>query len=115
MVVDGRAHLDLLDLDDLLLLARLGGLLLLFVFVFALFQEVDHGGFRFGLTLDQVEAFFFSDCAGFIDADGAVFVTVISDQKYGARKDFLIHSGPVLGWRLVGLLKTSGYYDSLLC
>jgi hypothetical protein len=113
MDVDGRAHLDLLDLDDLLLLAGLGGLFLLFVFVFALVHELDDGGFRFGRNLDQVEAFFFGYCAGFIDADRTVFVAVVSDQKDCAREDIFIYAGPVLGWCLVGLLETSGYYDVL--
>ena len=111
MVVDGRAHLDLLDLDDLLLLARLVGLLLLFVLVLAVVHQLDHGRFRFWRDLDQVEAFFFGDCAGFIDADRAVFVAVISDQKDGAREDLLIDTWPILGGCLVGLLETSGYYD----
>jgi hypothetical protein len=87
----------------------------LFVFVFAVVHELDHGRFRFGRNLDQVEAFFFGDGAGFINADRTVFVAVISDQKDGAREDLLIDTRPVLGWCLVGLLETSGYYDFLSC
>ena len=84
VIVDGRAHLDLLDLDDLLLLARLGGLFLLFVFELAVVHELDDGRLRFRRNFDEVEAFFFGDGAGFVDADGAVFVAVVSDQKDGA-------------------------------
>src|SRR4029079_11821749 len=66
-------------------------------------------------NLDQVKTLFFGNCAGLVDADRAVFVAVVSDQKDGAREDVLIHSWPVLGWCLVGLLETSGYYDFLSC
>ena len=105
MVVDGRAHLDLLDLDDLLLLARFGGLFLLFVFVLAVVHQLDHGRLRFGRDFDQVEAFLLRDGAGFVDADLAVFVAVFSDQEDGAGEYLLIDAGPVLGRRRGGLLE----------
>src|SRR5665213_1555048 len=111
VVIDRRAHLDLLDLDDLLLLARFGGFFLLFVFELAVVHQFDDGRLGFRGYLDEVEAFFFRDRAAFVETDLAVFVAVVSDQKNGAREDLLIDTRPVLGWRLVGLLKTSGYYD----
>ena len=40
VIVDHRAHLDLLDLDDLLLLAGLGGLLLFLIFEFAVVEDL---------------------------------------------------------------------------
>ena len=42
VIVDAGPHLDLFDLDDLLSLARLGGLLLLLVFVFAVVEDLGH-------------------------------------------------------------------------
>jgi hypothetical protein len=40
VIVDAGAHLDLFDLDDLLMLAGLGGLLLLLIFVFAEIEDL---------------------------------------------------------------------------
>ena len=40
VIVDAGPHLDLFDLDDLLVLARLGGLLLLLVFVLAVIEDL---------------------------------------------------------------------------
>ena len=97
VIVDGRAHLDLLDLDDLLLLAGFGGFFLLFVFVFAIVHQLDHGGLGIGRNLDQVEAFFFRQGAAFVDADFAVFVPVIADQKDGAGRDFFVDARAILG------------------
>ena len=115
VVVDGRAHLDLLDLDDLLLLARLGGLLLLLVFELAVVHQLDDGRLGLRRNFDEIEAFFFRDGAGFVEADLAVFVTVVSDQKDGAGKDFFVDARPVLGGRRrIACCKTSGDYDSLL-
>src|SRR5207302_1957868 len=64
--------------------------------------------------LDQVEALFFSDGAGFGGSDRSVFVSVVSDQKDGLGDDFFIDAGPVFRRRRSGLLETSGNYDSLL-
>jgi hypothetical protein len=116
VIVDGWAHLDLLDLDDLLLLARLGGLLLLFVFVFPVVHQLDDGRLGLGRDFDEVEAFLLRDGAGVLGADFSVFVPVVSDQEDGAGKDFFVDARPVLGGRRrVTGNKTSGNYDSLLC
>ena len=113
MIVDGRAHLDLLDLDDLLLLAGFGGFLLLFVFELAVVHELDHGRLGFGRHFHEVETLLLRDGAGFVDTDFTEFVTVSSDQEDGAGEYLLIHTGPILRrWR-GGRCKTSGYYDTL--
>jgi hypothetical protein len=114
VIVDGGAHLDLLDLDDLLLLAGLVGLFLLFVFELAVIEQLADRRLVVGGDLDQIEAFFFRDGAGFVGADLAIFVPVVADQKYGAGGDLFIDARPILGGRGRILLKTSGYYDSLL-
>jgi hypothetical protein len=114
VIVDGRAHLDLLDLDDLLLLARFGGFFLLFVFVFAVVHQFDHGRFGFGRHLNQVVPALFCNGAGFVGADLAKFVSVIADQKNRARGNLFIDAGSVLGRGWGRLLKTSRDYDSLL-
>jgi hypothetical protein len=116
VIVDGRAHLDLLDLDDLLLLARFGGFLLLFIFELAVVHQLDDGRLRLGRDFDEVEAFFFRDGAAFVEADLAVFVTVVSDQEDGAGKDFFVDARAIFGGRRrVTGCKTSGDYDSLSC
>src|SRR5262245_55479967 len=56
--IDVGPHLDLLDLDGALFLARLGGLLLRLVFVFAEIEDLAHRRFGIGRDLDQVETGF---------------------------------------------------------
>ena len=53
--VDVRPHLDLLDLDGALLLARLGGLFLRLIFVLAVIQDLAHRRLGIGRDLDQIE------------------------------------------------------------
>src|SRR6202012_5322979 len=114
--VDGRAHLDLLDLDDLLLLAGFVGLFLLFVFELAVVHQLDDGRLGLRRDFDEIEAFLFRDGAALIEADLAVFMTVVSDQENGAGKDFFVDARPVLGGRgRVSGGKTPGYYASLSC
>ena len=113
MIVNSWAHLDLLDLDDLLLLACFGGFFLLFVFVFSVVHQFDHGWFGFGRNLHKIKALLVRDSAGVIGTDLTVFVPVITNQKNGAGKDILVDTGPALGGD-AGIGKTSGDYDSLL-
>jgi hypothetical protein len=116
VIVDGRAHLDLLDLDDLLLLAGLVGFFLLFVFELAVVHQLDDGRLGLRRDFDEIEALLLRDCATYFEADLAVFVTVVSDQEDGARKDFFVDARAIFGgWRRVTGGKTSGYYDSLSC
>jgi hypothetical protein len=53
--VDVRPHLDLLDLDGALLLARLGGLFLRLIFVLTVIQDLAHRRLRIGRDLDEIE------------------------------------------------------------
>jgi hypothetical protein len=52
--VDVGAHLDLLDLDDLLVLARLCRLLLVGVFQLAQIEDLADGRIRIGSDFDEV-------------------------------------------------------------
>ncbi|HEY3637048.1 MAG TPA: hypothetical protein VGK90_02770 [Rhizomicrobium sp.] len=97
VIVDRRAHLDLLDLDDLLLLARLGGFFLLFVFEFPVVHEFGHGRGSFRRNFDEIEPLFFRDGAGFVGSDLTIFVPVCSDEQEAACVNLLIHAWPVLG------------------
>jgi hypothetical protein len=55
VIIDAGPHLDLLDLDDLLLLARVGGLLLLLIFEFTKIKDFADRGLRIRGYLDKVE------------------------------------------------------------
>jgi hypothetical protein len=114
VIVDGGAHLDLLDLDDLLLLAGLVGLLLLLVFVFAIVHQLADGRLVVGRDLNHVEAFFFAERECFIESDLAILMAVVADQQDCFGIDFVIDARAILGRRGGVTLKTSGDYDSLL-
>ena len=115
MIVDGRAHLDLFELDDLLLLACLGGLLLLLVFVLAVVHQLDHGRLGVRRNLDEIVAALFRDGAGFVDTDLSEFFSLVTDQKDGAGMDVFIDAGAIFGsGPLLRGIETSGDYDSLL-
>ena len=60
MLVDVRTELDFLDLDDLLLLARLIGPLLRLVLVLAIVEDLADRRISIRLDLDKVEAKIFS-------------------------------------------------------
>ena len=115
VIVDGRAHLDLLDLDDLLLLAGLGSLLLLLVFVFAIVHQLADWRLGVGRDFDDVESFFLAQRERLIQADLAILVAVVADQENGLGGDFVVDARAILGRRGGITLKTSGNYDSLLC
>jgi hypothetical protein len=89
---------------------------LLFVFELAVVHQLDDGRLGLRRDFDEVEAFLFRDGAAFIEADLTVFVTIVSDQEDGARKDFFVDArAAFVGRRRVTGGKTSGYYDSLSC
>lgn len=111
VIVDGRAHLDLLDLDDLLLFAGFGGLFLLLIFVFAVVHQFDHGRACFRRDFDQIESLFFGNGASFGNTDLAIFGAVVTDQQNRARENFLIDARAVFGWCGRLSCETSGYYD----
>ena len=90
MGVDVRAHLDLLDLDDLLVLARLGRLLL--VGVFQLAEVEDLGDRRIGVrgNLDEIETGFFSEQQCLVDGDVAAVPAVGVDQLDAGNTDVAV-------------------------
>jgi len=94
MGLDARAHLDLLDLDGLLLLAGLGGLLLRLILVFAVVEDLADGGLGIGRNLDQVEARLLGARDGILDADGTDVVAFDVDKLNFAGLDPFIDAGP---------------------
>src|SRR5471032_3214110 len=114
VIVDGGAHLDLLDLDDFLLLAGFVGFLLLFVFELAVIHQLADGRLVVGRDLDHVEAFFVAQSQRLVQADLAILMAVVSDQENGFGGDFVIDARAILGRRGGITLKTSRNYDSPL-
>ena len=114
MIVDHGPVLQLLDLDDLLLLARLGGLLLLLIFVFAVVEDLDDRRGRIGRDLDQVEAGFLRGGERVGDRNGAFVGAVLLDQMDFADANLLVDARPILAGRLLGSHRaTNG--EKLLC
>src|SRR4029453_9316363 len=113
VVVDVRAHLDLFDLDDLLVLTRLVRLFLRFVFVFAVVGNLGDWRNGIGGDLDQVETGLLGHVDRFAGADDADHVAVLVDQSDLRRLDFAVDARTLAGGR--ALLGRSGYGFILLC
>ena len=99
MIVDVRTHLDLFDLDDLLLLARLGRLLLRLVLVLAEIQDLADRRLGVGRDLDQIEAGLGGALACVVDGDHADIVAGGVDELDVWSVDALVDAGasPVRG------------------
>jgi hypothetical protein len=80
MGVDVRAHLDLLDLDDLLLLALLGGLLLVLILQLAQIEDLADRRFRVRRDFDEVETRLFGKRQSFIGGNDAEILAFIVDE-----------------------------------
>ena len=95
MVVDHRPELDLLDLDDLLLFAGFGRLLLRLVLVLAVVQQLAdrRGGIRG--NLDQVKSGFLGFGQGNLDVGGSMVVTGLVDQLDFSDSDLLVDTRTV--------------------
>ena len=76
VLIDVRADLDLLDLDDFLLLLGLVLLLLLFVFELAEVEDLDHRRLGVGADLQQIEA----------DGEGAVAALRARSSRPASRR-----------------------------
>jgi len=81
MVVDVRAHLDLFDLDDLLLLLGFGFFLLLLILVLAVIEYLADRRLRVGRNFDQVKPGANGDLYCFLGRyDPALFSGVIYEK-----------------------------------
>jgi hypothetical protein len=90
VIVDRRAHLYLFDLDDLLVLARLGGLLLLLILELAIVQDLADRRLRIRRDLDQVEAGGSGALNGVEPADNTDILAVRVDQSDFAGSDRVV-------------------------
>ncbi|MGF7007734.1 hypothetical protein J2X50_003330 [Aminobacter sp. BE322] len=112
MAVDVRAHLDLLDLDDPLVLARFGRLLLVGVFQLAEVEDLDDGRRGVGGDFDEVEAGLFGSQERFVDGDVAAVLAVGVDELDPGNPDVAVGARAVLGGR--GCFKRSANGRGLL-
>jgi hypothetical protein len=96
VIVDVGAHLDLLDLDDLLVLARLGGLLLVGVFQLAEIEDLDDRRLCIWGNLDEIQAYLFGGQQGIVDRNVAAIVSVCVDKLNPGDPDVSVCARPVL-------------------
>src|SRR5579863_3088923 len=105
VIVDHRTEFDLLDLDDLLLLARLGGLLLRLIFVFAEVENLADRGDRIRRDLHQIEPGLLRHGYGGADFRDALVGAVFIDELDLANADLLVDARTLLGG---GLRRSDG-------
>ena len=96
VVVDHRAELDLLDLDDLLLLAGFGLLLLLLEPILAVIQDLADRRRGVGRNLDQIEPGLLGLGQCVCDGDSSEVCTVGADQVNLFDADVLVGARAVL-------------------
>src|SRR3954471_3370282 len=96
MIVDHGPVLQLLDLDDLLLFARLGGFLLFLIFVFAVVEDLDDRRRGVGRDLDQVDSGFLRGGKRVRNGHGAFVGAVSVDQMDFADANLLVDPWAVL-------------------
>eukprot|EP01035_Chromulina_nebulosa_P014088 gene14087-18643_t len=99
MVIDVRTHLDLLDLDDLLVLARLGRLLLVGVLQLAEIEDLYDGRDRIGRYFDQIEPGLFGEQQCVVDGNIAAVLAFGVDKLDPGNPDITVGARPILGRR----------------
>src|SRR6266568_2258523 len=99
VLVDAGAQLDLLDLDDLLLLARLVLLLLLLVFVFAVIEDLADRRLGARRDLDEVETGLIGHGERFVPGDYPDHTPLLIDEAYAGDSDFFIDARTFAGRR----------------
>ena len=95
VVGDLRAQLDLADVDLLLVLARLLGLLLLLVLVLRVVEQAADRRARVRRDLDQVEIGLAGDPAGLVGVDDPDLLAVGADQADLRNADALVDASRV--------------------
>ena len=95
MLVDIRTELDFLDLDGLLLLARLVGPFLRLVLELAIVENLADRRIGIRLHLDKVETEIFSFCKSFTGIEDAQLVTFRVDTPYFRHPDGAVYARAV--------------------
>jgi len=100
VVVDTGTELDLLDLDDLLVLARLGGLLLRLILEAAVVEELADRRDRLRRDFDQVQSRRFGAIERIEEGDDTDVGAFLVDQlDLGNATDLSVDARPFLGRR----------------
>ena len=109
-----RAHLDFLDLDGFLLLARLGGLFLRLELVFAVVEDFYDGRLRVRGNLYEIEACILGALPRLFDVDNSVVQAFVIDKLNLRDSDLIVDPGPLLDGR-GGAIGTANGQFSLFC
>ena len=97
VVIDGGAHLDLFDLDDLLVLASLVGLLLGLIFEAAEIKDLADRRLGIRRDLDEVEACFLGSSQRILNRGDANILAVFTDQlNFTDTTNFAVDTRPIL-------------------
>src|SRR6266478_9148759 len=112
VVVDARAKLYFLDLDDFLLFASFVFLFLLFVFELAEIEDFANRRIGAGRDLDEVQAGIGSHCERFTAPDNPYHPAALVDKADAQNGDLLVDARPLAGGGHVHWW--SGYVDSPL-
>src|SRR5258708_31359767 len=99
VLIDAGAQLDLLDLDDLLLLARLVLLFLLLVFVLAVIEDLADRRIGARRDLDEVEAGLIGHGECVVPADYPHHASLLIDEADAWYGDFFIDARTLAGRR----------------
>ena len=94
VIVDAGTHLDLFDLDDLLMLAGLGRLLLLLILVFAEVEDLADRRLGVGRDLDEIESRLYGPGQGIDFGHDADVLSRLVNQSYFAGPDCVVDPGP---------------------
>ena len=92
MIINAGAQLDLLDLDDLLLFARLGRALLFEKTKSSVIQYLTNGRFGVRVDLDQIEAGGVGKLQRLREGNHAVILAFRIDQPNLSRANLLVYS-----------------------
>src|SRR5207253_5297377 len=93
---DAGAHLDFLELDDLLVLARLGGLLLLLELVLSEIQDLADGRVCIGRNIHEIEAYVLRARQRIEFCNNPDVLTSLVDKLDFAGPDLVVNAGPGL-------------------
>ncbi|MGY4599799.1 hypothetical protein ACVWXL_007545 [Bradyrhizobium sp. GM22.5] len=115
MVVDHRAELDLLDLDDLLPLAGFGGFFLRGILILPVVHDLADGRADVRRDLDQIHAGFLGQADSRDGLDGALVVTGLIDQLDLRIANIVIDARPVFGGSGRGFIWTAnGWFSKVM-
>ncbi len=113
MRVDVGTHLDFLDLDGLLLLARLVRLFLCLVLELTVVHDLAHRRVNVWRNLNKIQPGFVSQLKCILECQFTPFFTLMIDDQYGRIVDHRVDARPFAGGRRS--VKSSAYLKISCC